>query len=105
MPEFTSFLSLISVVIAAYLIGAISFGLVMAHVFGLGDIRKMGSGNIGATNVLRTGHKPAAILTLLLDSGKGLIIIMVIRLLGEGDQIMLAAAELPVFSGIVIRYG
>ena len=91
MPEYTPFLSLISVVIAAYLIGAIPFGLVMAHVFGLGDIRKVGSGNIGATNVLRTGHKPAAMLTLLLDSGKGLIIILVIRLLG-GDQIMLAAA-------------
>ncbi len=91
MPEYIDFLPLISVVIAAYLIGAIPFGLVMAHVFGLGDIRKVGSGNIGATNVLRTGHKLAAMLTLLLDSGKGLIIIMVIRLLG-GDEIMPAAA-------------
>jgi glycerol-3-phosphate acyltransferase PlsY len=55
----------------AYLIGSIPFGLVLTKVFGYGDIRKIGSGNIGATNVLRTGNKKLALITLLLDGGKG----------------------------------
>ncbi|MEO1330200.1 MAG: glycerol-3-phosphate 1-O-acyltransferase PlsY [Pseudomonadota bacterium] len=57
----------------AFLIGAIPFGLLVARGFGLGDIRKIGSGNIGATNVLRTGNKTAAALTLALDAAKGAI--------------------------------
>jgi glycerol-3-phosphate acyltransferase PlsY len=68
----------------AYLLGSIPFGIVMARLFGLGDLRKIGSGNIGATNVLRTGNKPAAALTLVLDAGKGGIAVLVARgLLGE----------------------
>lgn len=63
----------------SYLLGSIPFGLVMARVFGLGDIRKIGSGNIGATNVLRTGNKPAALLTLVLDAGKGAVAVLVAR--------------------------
>ena len=59
--------------VGGYLLGAVPFGIVIAHLFGLGDLRKIGSGNIGATNVLRTGNKLAALLTLLLDSGKGAI--------------------------------
>lgn len=62
--------------IAAYLLGAVPFGLVMARLFGLGDLRKIGSGNIGATNVLRTGNKLAAFLTLVLDAGKGAIAVL-----------------------------
>lgn len=54
-----------------YLLGSIPFGLVLARIGGYGDIRKIGSGNIGATNVLRTGNKPLALATLILDSGKG----------------------------------
>ena len=54
-----------------YLIGSIPFGLVLTRVSGLGDIRQLGSGNIGATNVLRTGNKFLASLTLILDTGKG----------------------------------
>nr|WP_246337284.1 glycerol-3-phosphate 1-O-acyltransferase PlsY [Azospirillum oleiclasticum] len=54
-----------------YLLGSIPFGLVLTRLAGYGDIRKIGSGNIGATNVLRTGNKPLAAATLLLDSGKG----------------------------------
>ncbi|MEQ8665869.1 MAG: glycerol-3-phosphate 1-O-acyltransferase PlsY [Rhodospirillales bacterium] len=54
-----------------YLLGSIPFGLVLARLAGYGDIRKIGSGNIGATNVLRTGNKPLALATLILDSGKG----------------------------------
>lgn len=56
-----------------YLLGSIPFGLVLTRLAGLGDIRDVGSGNIGATNVLRTGNKPLAALTLILDSGKGAI--------------------------------
>ncbi len=55
----------------AYLLGSIPFGLILTRLAGLGDIRAIGSGNIGATNVLRTGSKPLAAATLLLDCGKG----------------------------------
>jgi len=63
--------------IGGYLLGAVPFGLVIAKLFGLGDLRSIGSGNIGATNVLRTGNKFAAFLTLLLDSGKGAIAVYI----------------------------
>ena len=56
-----------------YLLGAIPFGLLLTKFAGLGDIRQVGSGNIGATNVLRTGNKSIALLTLLLDGGKGIL--------------------------------
>ncbi len=59
--------------IVGYLFGSIPFGLVITKMAGLGDIRKIGSGNIGATNVLRTGRKDLALITLLLDSGKAAI--------------------------------
>ena len=55
-------------VLAGYFLGAITFGLLLARATGQGDIRKIGSGNIGATNVLRTGRKDIAALTLLLDA-------------------------------------
>ena len=57
--------------VLAYLLGSIPFGLVITRAFGLGDLRAIGSGNIGATNVLRTGNKGAAVATLVLDAGKG----------------------------------
>jgi len=57
--------------LGGYLLGAIPFGLVLTRIAGLGDIRDIGSGNIGATNVLRTGNKILAFLTLVGDSGKG----------------------------------
>ncbi len=57
-----------------YLLGSIPFGLILTRLGGLGDIRKVGSGNIGATNVLRTGNKGLAALTLLLDGGKGALV-------------------------------
>ncbi len=60
-----------------YLLGSIPFGLVLSRIAGYGDIRKIGSGNIGATNVLRTGNKPLAFATLLLDSGKGAIAVII----------------------------
>jgi len=68
----------------AYLLGSVPFGIVMARLFGLGDLRQIGSGNIGATNVLRTGNKLAAFLTLVLDAGKGGLAVLATRAtLGE----------------------
>jgi glycerol-3-phosphate acyltransferase PlsY len=69
----------IVVALAAYLLGSVPFGLVIARAFGLGDIREIGSGNIGATNVLRTGNKTAALLTVLLDAGKGAVAVLIAR--------------------------
>ncbi|MEL7173223.1 MAG: glycerol-3-phosphate 1-O-acyltransferase PlsY [Pseudomonadota bacterium] len=66
-----------------YLAGSIPFGLILARVFRLGDLRNIGSGNIGATNVMRTGNKLAAALTLLLDGLKGAL--PVLFFLGWGD--------------------
>lgn len=74
-PQFTGPLAEILptylAIIGGYLLGSIPFGLVLTKLAGLGDIRNIGSGNIGATNVLRTGNKFLALLTLLLDGGKG----------------------------------
>ena len=64
-------MDLIVAAVIGYLLGSIPFGLVLSRAAGLGDIRQIGSGNIGATNVLRTGSKGLAALTLLLDLGKG----------------------------------
>ena len=61
----------IAAAVLGYLLGSIPFGLLLTRAAGLGDIRKVGSGNIGATNVLRTGRKGLAAATLLLDGGKG----------------------------------
>lgn len=65
-------------IIFGYLVGSIPFGLVLTRLAGLGDIRAIGSGNIGATNVLRTGNKGLAAATLILDSGKGAFAALVI---------------------------
>ncbi|APH56620.1 putative membrane spanning protein [Granulibacter bethesdensis] len=59
--------------LGGYLLGSIPFGLILTRLSGVGDIRKIGSGNIGATNVLRTGRKGLAATTLLLDGGKGAV--------------------------------
>ena len=88
-----------------YLLGSVPFGLVMARLFGLGDIRKIGSGNIGATNVLRTGNRLAALLTLVLDAGKGAAAVLIARLFGGEDVAGVAGAAAvlghlyPVFLG------
>jgi len=72
MPEITTPAALLVLTaLAGYLLGSVPFGLVWAKLFGLGDIREIGSGNIGATNVLRTGNRLAAFLTLAGDAGKG----------------------------------
>ena len=72
------------VALAAYLLGSIPFGLLLTKAAGLGDVRAIGSGNIGATNVLRTGNKALAAATLLLDAGKGIAAVLAVRfLVGE----------------------
>ncbi|WP_428926513.1 glycerol-3-phosphate 1-O-acyltransferase PlsY [Marinibacterium sp. SX1] len=92
MPDFTTPDAwLILWIGIGYLLGSIPFGLVSARIFGLGDVRKIGSGNIGATNVLRTGHKPAAALTLVLDAGKGAAAVLLARHFAGEDAVQLAA--------------
>jgi len=74
-----------------YLLASIPFGVLVAKVLGLGNLREIGSGNIGATNVLRTGSKPAAIATLLLDGAKGAVALLLARSLAGEDAAQLAA--------------
>lgn len=79
--------------IGGYLLGSIPFGLVLCYMAGYGDIRKIGSGNIGATNVLRTGNKLLAILTLLLDAFKaGIAAWLAFRFVGNTPIIFLGLA-------------
>lgn len=75
-----------------YLLGSIPFGLLLTRVAGLGDIRRIGSGNIGATNVLRTGNKALAAATLLLDGAKGAIAILITVWSGNPDAAFWAGA-------------
>lgn len=75
----------------AYLIGSIPFGLLLTHAAGLGDIRAIGSGNIGATNVLRTGNKKLAAATLILDGAKGAVAVVLAKYFGTADLAPVAA--------------
>ena len=77
--------------VIGYLLGSIPFGMVVARVMNLGNLREIGSGNIGATNVLRTGNKSAAALTLILDAAKGAIALLLARYLAGEDAAQLAA--------------
>lgn len=74
-----------------YLMGSIPSGIILAKVMNLGNLRDIGSGNIGATNVLRTGNKKAAILTLLFDAAKGAIVVLLARLLATEDAAQFGA--------------
>ncbi len=81
---------LLAAAVAGYLLGAVPFGLVLTRMAGLGDIRTIGSGNIGATNVLRTGRKGLALATLLLDSGKGALAALLARAALGHDAMLVA---------------
>jgi glycerol-3-phosphate acyltransferase PlsY len=74
-----------------YALGSIPFGVLLTRALGLGDLRKIGSGNIGATNVLRTGNRAAAALTLLLDGGKGAAAVLLARAYAAEDAAQVAA--------------
>ncbi|NML44700.1 glycerol-3-phosphate 1-O-acyltransferase PlsY [Ramlibacter sp. G-1-2-2] len=73
----------VAAVLAAYLLGSLAFAVLVSRVMGLKDPRTFGSKNPGATNVLRSGSKPAAIVTLLLDALKGFVPVLVVRLYGD----------------------
>ena len=84
-------LSPVPILILAYLAGSIPFGLVVTRLAGAGDIRQIGSGNIGTTNVLRTGNKLLAALTLVGDAGKGAAAVMAVTIAG-GAPMLIAIA-------------
>jgi len=83
-------LTLLAAGVIGYLLGSIPFGLLLTRLAGYGDIRRIGSGNIGATNVLRTGSKGAAALTLLLDLAKGFAAVVIGKVWGV-DAALVAA--------------
>jgi glycerol-3-phosphate acyltransferase PlsY len=82
--------------IGAYLLGSIPFGLILSRLGGYGDIRAIGSGNIGATNVLRTGNKALAVATLILDVAKGAVAVLV---LARWGPVAAAVGAVAVFLG------
>ena len=84
-----------------YALGSIPFGLLLTRAAGLGDIRNVGSGNIGATNVLRTGRKGLAAATLLLDGAKGLVAVLIARQFGPDAAI---AAPIAAAAGAVLGH-
>lgn len=95
-------ISLVLMVIA-YLLGSIPFGLIFTRLFGLGDVRNIGSGNIGATNVLRTGNKKVAAFTLLGDLLKGTVAVLIaqwgVNFTGVSSSFVVAIAGLCAFLG------
>ncbi|WP_036222527.1 glycerol-3-phosphate 1-O-acyltransferase PlsY [Maritalea myrionectae] len=93
------YVNFIIAIAGGYLLGAIPFGLVLTKLAGLGDIREIGSGNIGATNVLRTGRKDLALLTLIGDAGKGGLAVLLARY-AFGEQAALLAG-VAAFAGHV----
>jgi acyl phosphate:glycerol-3-phosphate acyltransferase len=91
MPIIDSSLAVLSLwAVLGYLIGSIAFGLLLARAMNLGDLRTIGSGNIGATNVLRTGNKTAAALTLVLDGAKGAVAVLLARFFAGEDAAQIA---------------
>lgn len=90
----------LAAIAAAYLLGSISFAVLVSRAFGLADPRSYGSGNPGATNVLRSGRKAAALLTLLLDALKGVLPVLALRgLAPELGEPVAAAVALAAFLG------
>jgi acyl phosphate:glycerol-3-phosphate acyltransferase len=82
----------LAAIVLGYLLGSIPFGLVLTKLAGHGDVRDIGSGNIGATNVLRTGSKPLAAATLILDGGKGAAAVLLAGMFGP-DMAVLAGGS------------
>ena len=89
-PIESSLTALILWTLIGYGLGSIPFGIVLARVMNLGDLRAIGSGSIGATNVLRTGSRKAAALTLVLDGLKGVVAVLLARAIAAEDAAQLA---------------
>lgn len=85
--------------VGAYLLGSVPFGLILGKLFGAGDVRKVGSGNIGATNVARTAGNFAGALTLLLDAAKGALPVWAASRITEGGATWMMLAGLAAFAG------
>ena len=85
--------------LGGYLLGSIPFGVILTHLAGAGDLRQIGSGNIGATNVLRTGRKGLALATLLLDGGKGAVAVLGAAILAGG------LSNDPMIAGPIAGFG
>lgn len=85
--------------LVGYLLGSVPFGLLLTRAFGTADLRSIGSGNIGATNVLRTGHKGLAAATLLLDAGKGAAAVLLAREFTGHNEHIAAIAGFAAFGG------
>jgi glycerol-3-phosphate acyltransferase PlsY len=95
MAEHADSIAFLIALVGGYLIGSVPFGLLLTKAAGLGDIRQVGSGNIGATNVLRTGRKGLAAATLILDGLKGAVAVLLARyFLGDQDVVVGTAATL-----------
>ncbi len=94
---------LILCALGGYLLGSIPFGLVLTRLAGLGDIRKIGSGNIGATNVLRTGHWGLALLTVILDASKAAIAALVAYYLASKQNIVVLGfiSDISILSSLI----
>ena len=92
MPVIESSLAVLGLwAVIGYLLGSISGGMIIARVMNLGNLREIGSGNSGATNVLRTGNKAAAALTLIVDAGKGALVVLVARAFAGEDAAQIGA--------------
>ncbi len=84
--------ALLAAVVVGYLLGSIPFGVIVTRAAGVGDVRNIGSGNIGATNVLRTGRRDLALITLLADAGKAMLAVVILRAIYGEDAGAVAGA-------------
>jgi glycerol-3-phosphate acyltransferase PlsY len=97
--DWSQFWPAVSALAFGYLLGSIPFGYLLTRAAGLGDVRRIGSGNIGATNVLRTGHKGLAALTLLLDAAKGTAAVLL------AERLIGAPAGMAILAGLIAGLG
>ena len=99
MITFDTLFGPVAAILLGYLLGSIPFGLLLTRLAGLGDVRAIGSGNIGATNVLRTGRKGLAAATLLLDAAKGAAAVLIVQALWPDMGQLMPLAGLSAFLG------